>query len=290
MAEQGPDGDGGRDELSRLLTAVRGSRSQAEAARLSGLSQSRVSRAERGRFLLRHDDADRYARALGASAEQRARLAELVAARATRHVAGRVALVRVAAAIQERVGELESTSRTVRAWQPALVPGIAQTREYTAALLAGDGGGDPGPAWWSARLSRTARLEEGGRSWHLLLSEAALRWRLGSAEIMAAQVEHLVRLSRLPTVRLGIVPLDVPHPIVAPAAFHLYDDVVSVATEVKTSFVEDERDVAHFHGLFAVLDGLARHGDDARDLLTRLARPASIVSAAPAGGAGSAGS
>lgn len=269
MAAQGPDDDTGRDELSRLLAAVRGARSQAQAARLSGLSQSRISRAERGRFLLSHRDADRYARALGASSEQRARLVELVAARATRHVAGRVALVRVAAAIQERVGELESTARVVRAWQPALVPGIAQTREYTAALLAGDGGGDPGPAWWAARSARTARLREGDRSWHLLLSEAALRWRLGSPEIMAAQVEHLVQLSQLPSVRLGIVPLDVPHPIVAPAAFHLYDDVVSVATEVGTSFVEDVRDVAHFHRLFTALDGLALHGDDARDLLAR---------------------
>lgn len=271
MAAQGlVDDDEGRDELSRLLAAVRGTRSQAEAARLSGLSQSRISRAERGRFLLSRDDADRYARALDASADQRSRLAELVTARATRHVAGRVALVRVAAAIQERVGELESTSRTIRAWQPSLVPGIAQTRDYTAALLAGDGGGDPGPAWWAARSARTARLGEGGRSWHLLLSEAALRWRLGSTEIVTTQVEHLVELSRLPSVRLGIVPLDVPHPIVAPAAFHLYDDVVSVATDVGTSFVEDERDVAHFNRLFTALDGLARHDDDGRDLLARL--------------------
>jgi len=40
----------GRDELSRLLIAIRGNRSQADAAATSGLSQAKVTRAERGRF------------------------------------------------------------------------------------------------------------------------------------------------------------------------------------------------------------------------------------------------
>jgi hypothetical protein len=261
----------GRDELSRLLAFIRGDRTQMEAATLTGLSQAKISRAERGRFPLSPDEAGRYAERLGATSEQRERLVELATARSTEHVSGRVALVRVAAAVQERIERYQREATLIRAWQPNLVPGVLQTPEYTAALLDGDGEGDPGPAWWTARRARTALLTEPGRSWHLLVSEAALRWPLGSAETMRGQIEHLVTASTLPTVRLGVLDLTTPKRFVPPAAFHMYDRVVSVATEVGTSFVTDPQDVEHFDGLFARLQEAATYGDDARALLARVA-------------------
>jgi hypothetical protein len=149
---------------------------------------------------------------------------------------------------------------------------VLQTPEYTAALLAGDGEGDPGPAWWSARRARTAMLSEPGRSWHLLVSEAALRWPLGSAATMHAQIQHLVEASQLPTVRLGVLDLYTPKSLAPPAAFHMYDRVVSVATEVGTSFLTETPGVEHFDVLFTRLDAAALHGDDARELLARVAQ------------------
>jgi transcriptional regulator with XRE-family HTH domain len=122
-----------RDELSRLLAFVRGDRTQMEAAALSGLSQAKISRAERGRFPLSPEEADRYAERLGATAEQRDRLVELATARSAEHVSGRVALVRVAAAVQERIERHQRDATVIRAWQPNLVPGVLQTPEYTAA-------------------------------------------------------------------------------------------------------------------------------------------------------------
>jgi hypothetical protein len=261
----------GRDELSRLLAFIRGDRTQMEAAALTGLSQAKISRAERGRFPLSPDEAGRYAERLGATPEQRERLVELAAARSAEHVSGRVALVRVAAAVQERIERYQREATLIRAWQPNLVPGVLQTPEYTAALLAGDGEGDPGPAWWTARRARTALLTEPGRFWHLLVSEAALRWPLGSAETMRAQIEHLVMASTMPTVRLGLLDLATPKSFAPPAAFHMYDRVVSVATEVGTSFVTDPMDVEHFDGLFARLQEAATYGEDARELLDRVA-------------------
>jgi hypothetical protein len=243
-----------------------------EAAALSGLSQAKISRAERGRFPLTPEEAARYAERLGATPEQRERLVELAAARSAEHVSGRVALVRVAAAVQERIERYQREATLIRAWQPNLVPGVLQTPEYTAALLAGDGEGEPGPAWWTARRARTAMLSEPGRSWHLLVSEAALRWPLGSAATMRTQIEHLGTASELPSVRLGVLDLSTPKPFAAPAAFHMYDRVVSVATEVGTSFLTDTADVEHFDRLFARLDAAALHGDEARALLSRVAQ------------------
>jgi hypothetical protein len=202
--------------------------------------------------------------------EEAERLAELAAARSAEHVFGRIALV--PAAVQERIERYQRDATAIRAWQPNLVPGVLQTPEYTAALLAGDGEGDPGPAWWSARRARTAMLSEPGRSWHLLVSEAALRWPLGSAATMHAQIQHLVEASQLPTVRLGVLDLSTPKSFAPPAAFHMYDRVVSVATEVGTSFLTETTDVEHFDVLFTRLDAAALHGDDARELLRRVAQ------------------
>lgn len=88
---------------------------------------------------------------------------------------------------------------------------------------------------------------------------------------MRAQIEHLVAASELPTVRLGVLELSTPKPFAPPAAFHVYDRVVSVATEVGTSFLTDTADVEHFDSLFARLEAAALHGDDARELLSRIA-------------------
>jgi hypothetical protein len=75
---------GGRDELSRLLVALRGDRSQREvretAARWLGgrvMSQSKIYRAESGQFPLTPEEADAFARACRASAADRRRLVEL---------------------------------------------------------------------------------------------------------------------------------------------------------------------------------------------------------------------
>jgi hypothetical protein len=52
----------------------------------------------------------------------------------------------------------------------------------------------------------------------------------------------------------------------------MYDRVVSVATEVGTSFLTETADVEHFDVLFTRLDAAALHGDDARELLRRVAQ------------------
>jgi hypothetical protein len=114
-------------------------------------------------------------------------------------------------------------------------------------------------------------LAEPGRTWHMLMSEAALRWTLGSSAVMHAQLEHLIAVSRLPTMRLGVVGLSAPKTMAPPAAFHMYDRVVSVATEVGTSFVTEPSDVDHFERLFDRLDHAATYGDDARALISRIA-------------------
>jgi hypothetical protein len=57
----------------------------------------------------------------------------------------------------------------------------------------------------AARLGRQQILDT-DRQFHFVLTEGALRWHVGSPQIMAAQAEHLGELVKLPNVRLGIIP------------------------------------------------------------------------------------
>lgn len=253
--------------MSRLLVKLRGDRRQADTAGLAGLKQTKISRAESGKFPLSPADAETYARACGASEEDVQRLVKLAGAFAESNITTRSALVRSARTIQERVGRLERESTLIRSWQPEIVPGVLQIPPYTAAVI----GVDPGPEWLLIRQARLAMVTEPHRTWHQLISEAALRWALGSNEIMAQQIEHLVSLSRLPNIRLGIVPFGVVHPVPPPSAFHLYGSrVACAATETATAFLNDAHDVTHYEGLFGELDAIALFDDEARGLLQRI--------------------
>lgn len=270
-ARRGGD-ESSRDELSRLLLALRGDRGQTEVAALAGLTQAKVSRAERGRYPMSPEEAERYARALGADDRLAQQVRELATAKVAAHVRGRASLVRVAAAIQERIDRLEDDAAEIRGWQPLGLNGALQTTAFTAALLSGDGGGDPGPAWWTAWRRRATKLPAPGRTWYLLVSEAVLRWPLVSRPLMADQLAHLIELSHLPTLRLGVLDLTTPKPLLPPPGFHLYDaHTATVATDVGTSFVTDTSDVAHFIDLHERLAEVALYDDDARTLLGRIA-------------------
>lgn len=98
-------------------------------------------------------------------------------------------------------------------------------------------------------------------AWHLVMPEGAVRWTLASRRLMADLLAHLAALSELPTVRLGIVELQTPKLILAPAAFHLfYSATTAVATEVGTSFVTDMGDIEQVEELFGRVDGPAGDG------------------------------
>ena len=121
--------------MPRLLVELRGRLRQADAGALVGLPQHRISRAEQGRYPLTPDEADRYARALGATPIQRRRLVALAAAHTTDSISGRKHLLRNAHQVQRRIGDLETANKLIRSWVPDVVTGVLQTREYTLALV-----------------------------------------------------------------------------------------------------------------------------------------------------------
>lgn len=257
------------DRISQLLTEIRKpkERSQTRAAELTGWTQSSVSRGENGRYTPTSEQADAYARDLGASAAARRELVKLVKAAQSQQITGQARLWRAGPVIQQKILQLERNSRLVRAWQPELVPGLLQTWDYTLAVV----GPDPGEKWIERRRKRVARLDEPRFTVHALLSEATLRWAIGSNATMAAQCDHLIDLSRRPNIRIGVLPFG---PILPPAppSFDLYQDrTVVVETHTGVQFLDDQAEVKAYVAEFGRLEENALHDDDARAVVGQIA-------------------
>lgn len=97
-----------------------------------------------------------------------------------------------------------------RMYQPSIVPGILQTRDYAAAiagqvLRAGKPELDQAI---DARVARASRLT-GPDSLlaHAVISESALRLQIGGPQVMADQYRRLRELAELPNVTIQVLPL-----------------------------------------------------------------------------------
>ncbi|GAA2519208.1 hypothetical protein GCM10010201_15360 [Pilimelia columellifera subsp. columellifera] len=84
------------------------------------------------------------------------------------------------------------------------------------------------------------------------------------------QLAHLLWITRLPFVRLGIVPTATPKYGVDAVGFWIHDsDCVVVATPTAELKVVRPQEIAMYERLFEMLDGQAVYGKDARHLITR---------------------
>src|ERR1035441_2767272 len=124
--------------------------------------------------------------------------------------------------------DYEDKSTTLRAWTPCIIDGLAQTEDYAASQIATEPGLNPATrdARLKGRMARQQRVL--GRAKPplitLLVDEAALYRRLGSAEIMAGQLRHLLDMAAWPNVVLQVVP-EVGHASVA-SEYLIADDAV----------------------------------------------------------------
>ena len=194
-------------------------------------------------------------------------------ARCTRRIeSARTIIRRGAAQKQRQIAEIEAATEHLRTFQLAVVPGLLQTAEYMRRLFAR--GLDPAEAarMVTARQERQRGLYDEAKQFTFVLTEAALRVRPVPVNVLRAQLHHLVSLSTLATVRLGVIPWTAEVREVALHGFHVYDDrlvVVGLATSTVT--FTDPRDVGRYLELFDELSQSAVFGDAARAVITGIA-------------------
>jgi transcriptional regulator with XRE-family HTH domain len=112
-------------------------------------------------------------------------------------------------------GELEDKSATLRVWTPGIIDGLLQTEDYARALIstAPKISAEAVTTRLVNRMERQRRVltrDNPPQSW-LLVDEFALYRLVGSPEIMAVQMGHILEAAALPNVMVQVLPA-VAHP------------------------------------------------------------------------------
>jgi transcriptional regulator with XRE-family HTH domain len=251
-----------------------------QMARQVGVSQRTVSRFENGQALPSIPQVTAWARVAKAGAERRELLVALAEAAVNEVAVFRDGMAGGLAGVQVSFRELEASAGAVRNFQPGLVPGLLQTAEYARRVLEiGDvrGTGDAQAAA-VVRLQRQQALHQPGRVFEFVITEAALRWRPGPAEIMSAQLLHIAALAGLESVRIGVIPADTEMHAIVRCGFILYDDrdddqapVVSIETPHAALYVSEPADVDIYRGELARFRQSAVFGAAAAAIIRELA-------------------
>ncbi|MEU6717580.1 helix-turn-helix transcriptional regulator [Nonomuraea sp. NPDC046802] len=110
--------------------------------------------------------------------------------------------------------EIEPSARALRSWDPCLIPGLLQTEDYARAVFRGDlAGSSPQEVedLVSARMQRQLILDtDAPPTLWVLLDEMVLRRRVGSRQVMATQLDHLVEAANRPYATVQLVPFETP--------------------------------------------------------------------------------
>lgn len=177
--------------------------------------------------------------------------------------------------LQESYAPLYKRTRHFRVYSARIIPGLLQTEGYVAALLAGiaefHSAPDDVAAAASVRIERARVVHEPGKRFAFLIEEAALHYRIGDSDAMAAQLGHLLTAGALPAVSLGVIPsATADRPVRPLETFHVFDEtLVSVELLSAQVNVVQPSEIDLYLKAFGQLHQLAVYGAEARALILK---------------------
>lgn len=240
-----------------------------------GWPGSKVSRLENGRQTATAADVRAWADVLGVDSGDRDKLVEDLRSLRVEYATWRRQLRGGFAPRQLVAGILDEGAVLVRNLQTALVPGMFQTADYARAVFRGvvsiHGPRDVEAAVHH-RMLRQDLLYRPGREFRFLLTESALRARVGSIGVHRGQLDRLLVLAGLDTVSLAVLPWAVELPTPPDHNFVIFDDrLVLVETVNAELAIRDPEDVELYAKLFQLYWERAAHGEQASALITHVA-------------------
>lgn len=169
--------------------------------------------------------------------------------------------------------EHEVKAVNLRVWQPGIVDGFLQTEDYSRGLfeVSLDASPEIMDAWVRSRTQRQRHVlfrREDPPQAVFAVDEVSLYRLIGSPEIMAAQMQHLIDIARLPHVTLQVLPL-VAH--CANASNMIITDDAAYAEHQAGGYVfTDERTVYKMTRQFDTLRGECYRVSETLALLGRM--------------------
>ncbi|MFJ4548621.1 helix-turn-helix domain-containing protein [Streptomyces sp. NPDC088817] len=270
-----------REELGVKLRELRiespdGRLTGTELAQRLGWPQSKVSKLENGRQTPTDDDLRAWTEAVGQSAvfpELRARLKGFES-----HIRSwRRQLSGGHVPVQETWNTLVSGAQTLHALSNAAVSGMLQTADYARCVFEGHSALQNAPrdteAAVRARMRRQEWLYRPGKRLNLLMHESVLWARICPPEVLAAQLDRLLGVVGMDTVRMGILPMDGALPLALGNSFCMLDDRLVVVEDWHAElWLDDAETIALYRQVWDTFAESAVFGADAQQVIARVRR------------------
>ena len=182
-----------------------------------------------------------------------------------------------------RLQDTEKIARSIFYNAPLYVPGLLQEPGYAQEMILGitglPGGNSEAVERVKVRNERHAafleRLDgDDAPEVHAVIDESVLHRTPAGSGAMRAQIEHLIQISRKPSVQIGVIPLTHgPHPGLI-GSFEVHETADSGLAFFEgahgDSVVTDADEIAFYRTRTKSLMKIAASGDDARKLLSGL--------------------
>jgi hypothetical protein len=185
---------------------------------------------------------------------------------------------------------LEGAAHKIRAYEPELIPGLLQTREYIIAVtetMEPDLSPDDKEKRAAVKLERQELLRRRlppAPSFDVIINEAALRRPLQDRNAMAVQLRHLVTVaSELSNVTIRVLPLSAGiHAAAAAGAFAVLSfpnsganpEPTTVYGEMPTGalYLDKPNEIARYHEIWNALDNVVLPYTESATLMKSLAK------------------
>jgi transcriptional regulator with XRE-family HTH domain len=176
---------------------------------------------------------------------------------------------------------LESDARAERGWEPLLVHGLLQTKDYARAVFLMGGSNRPHDIddLVHVRMERQKLLTREGQRLELwaILDEAVLRRPLGGVSVMRDQLHRLADVTEMPNVTIQVIPLSTGgNPgLAGPFSILEFEDdspVVYAESQVGNLYLEKKIDVRRYASTFDLLRAMALSPAESAALLSRAAQ------------------
>jgi transcriptional regulator with XRE-family HTH domain len=266
--------DEARNALGKRLRELR------EGAKLSGKGlaeslswpASKVSKIENGKQTPTDDDLRAWAGATKAEHQIEGLLAALHTLE-LQHAEWNRLLKAGMKSHQGSLAQQDEKTKLYRGFESTVIPGLIQTPDYARArfaqvVMVHKVPNDINEAV-RARMQRQEMLYRQDKRFHFILTEAALRYRLVSTDVMLAQLDRLMALSSLRNVRLGVIGFKT-HYVTDPRhGFWLLDsDLVRIETYSAELNLRQPQEIELYSNVFEQLAAVASYGSAARAIIT----------------------
>lgn len=167
-------------------------------------------------------------------------------------------------------------------YQPLLIPGPLQTADYAHAVTGVSFtalGPDQVESLVEVRMGRQKRLrEDAPMIFEAVVTEAALRLRVGGAEVMRGQLRHLMQMAALDNVTFRVIPFEAGEKGASTGAFTLFgigkdrdtDVLFTESADNTTNFRDDPLALRRMNRLFRNLSAAALSEQDSVELVERI--------------------